>query len=88
VKNILKLVLVLSAVFAIFVLTGCTEKDKTEVLLKKQGYTHITTDGYSFFGCSKGDTFRTKFYAKSSMGETISGVACSGWFKGTTLRFD
>jgi hypothetical protein len=84
-KNILKLILVLSAVF---VLTGCTEKDKTEALLKKQGYTYITINGYSFFGCSKGDTFRTKFYAKSPSGETISGVACSGWLKGTTLRFD
>lgn len=84
-KKLFKIFLVLST---FFVLTGCTEKDKTTQLLKKQGYTYITIDGYSFFGCSEDDVFRTKFYAKSPSGETISGVACSGWLKGTTLRFD
>lgn len=73
------------AVVVIF--SGCTENDKTVALLKKQGYTHISTDGYSFFGCDEKDTFRTKFYAKSPSGEDIEGVACSGWFKGITLRF-
>ena len=84
-KNILKVGLILGLVV---LLNGCTDKDGTLEVLKKQGYTHITTDGYAFFGCAKDDTFHTKFYAKSPSGSDVEGVACSSWFKGITLRFD
>ena len=39
-------------------------------------------------GCAKDDEFRTGFAATAPNGERVTGVVCSGWMKGATLRLD
>lgn len=41
----------------------------------------------SFFGCGKGDIFRTTFTAKNTKGQQVDGVVCKGLFKGSTIRY-
>lgn len=69
------------------VLFGCSSHKDAVEALQKNGFTEIETHGYSFFGCTNDDTFKTKWTAKNTQGVKVSGVACSGWLKGTTLRF-
>jgi len=74
-------------VFALM-LIGCSRPDATKQVLAKQGYTQIQTHGYGLFSCDEKDTFSTKFTALSPAGVRVSGVVCSGVFKGHTIRFD
>lgn len=67
---------------------GCTKEAETRSVLASQGYTDIQITGYAIFGCSDDDLFHTKFTAISEANKTsVSGVACSGVLKGTTIRF-
>lgn len=69
--------------------TGCTQQDSTIRVVTDAGYTNVQTHGYSWFACSKDDTYATKFTAVNSNGKTVSGTVCSGLlFKGSTIRFD
>lgn len=68
-------------------LQGCTQEEKTTTLLKQQGYKNIYITGYMAFNCSKDDFYRTGFTATAPNGERVSGVVCSGIFKGSTIRF-
>lgn len=77
----------LSVVVIYLFLIGCTQKEHTKELLESSGYTEVSANGYSFFGCSEDDVFRTKFSAKTINGRYVEGVVCSGWFKGSTIRF-
>jgi hypothetical protein len=70
------------------VLSGCTRPDHTRALLESQGYTDVDAGGYSYFGCSEDDFFRTKFTATAPNGQPVKGVVCKGVFKGATVRFD
>jgi hypothetical protein len=56
--------------------------------LENAGYSNIKTEGYSWFGCGKGDLYHTEFKATSANGKEVSGVVCKGVFKGSTIRFD
>lgn len=67
---------------------GCTDADGARKALKQRGFTNIETTGYRFTGCSKGDVYQTGFQAKGPSGEYVTGVVCSGWFKGNTVRTD
>jgi hypothetical protein len=67
-------------------MTSCTNKTETIRVLEMNGYTNVQTHGFSWFGCSKGDYFSTKFTATIN-NKPVSGVVCSGWFKGSTIRF-
>jgi hypothetical protein len=69
-------------------LSGCTQPERTERVLAENGYTNVRITGYTFFGCGQGDAFHTEFVAVSPTGKTVSGVVCSGLFKGATIRFD
>ena len=69
-------------------LAGCSSHDDAVKALKGAGYTDIQTDGYSFFGCSKDDTYHTKFKAKGPTGQPAEGVVCGGVLKGSTIRTD
>ena len=73
-------------VAVIAVLAGCSSKTDAEKALTSAGYTDIVTDGYSMFGCSDDDSFKTKFTANGPTGVKTTGVVCSGWFKGATIR--
>lgn len=68
-------------------LTGCTEKENAERILKNDGFTDIKITGYNFFACSKDDNYHTGFIAKKGDKE-IEGTVCSGlFFKNYTIRF-
>jgi hypothetical protein len=73
---------------AVVLLSACTNTTKAERVLNENGYTDIQMTGYSMFGCDKNDSFSDGFKAKSPSGKTVTGVVCSGWFKGSTIRFD
>ena len=68
-------------------LGACSDGPGTRKALAAQGFTEIKTTGYQLFGCGQDDTFHTGFEAMSPAGVRVTGVACSGIFKGTTLRF-
>jgi hypothetical protein len=65
---------------------SCSDPEGARRVLEKQGYSQIQITGYKFFGCSKGDTYRTGFKATAPNGSYTSGVVCKGWFKGNTVR--
>lgn len=72
---------------AVLALTACSSRSDAEHALSNAGFTNVETRGYSFFGCGKDDSFKTKFTATNPQGKQVSGVVCSGWFKGGTIRF-
>ena len=77
--------LLLGSLIAVFLLSGCTDKDKAQRILQKEGYENIIIGGYSFFGCSSDDIFRTDFTATKD-GNTIDGTVCGGWISGSVVR--
>ena len=77
----------LIAVLVIISLSGCTDKETTERILKNDGFSNITITGYNFFACSKDDIYHTGFIAKKG-DKKIEGTVCSGLiFKNSTIRF-
>jgi hypothetical protein len=72
----------------IALLAGCTDETAARKALTASGFKDIKITGYSFFGCDKHDTFSTGFEATGPTGQEVSGVVCSGWLKGATIRFD
>lgn len=75
--------LLLFAFVALF--AGCTSVERSTSTLEDMGFTHITTQGYSF-GCGQDDAFCTKFTAKAPTGRTVYGAVGCGLFKGCTIR--
>lgn len=70
------------------ILAGCGVNTKeANKVLEAQGMTEVQINGYSWFGCGEEDVFRSKFTAKSVVGEEISGSICGGILKGYTIRF-
>ena len=69
-------------------LSGCTKPESAREILSSNGYTRIEITGYNYFSCGDSDTFKTGFTAISSNGTRVSGTVCSGWLKGSTIRFD
>lgn len=55
--------------------------------LENMGYTEVQNTGYDWFCCGKGDDFSTGFSAKDKNGNVATGCFCSGFMKGTTIRF-
>mgnify|MGYP000851067537 CR=1 FL=1 len=53
-----------------------------------QGLTPVHVGGYSWFGCDAKDRYKTEFTAVNVNGKEVSGVVCSGFFKGNTIRYD
>lgn len=78
----------LAAAVAVFLLVGCTDETGARHALRSAGLHPTEVGGYGWFGCdSKSDFFSTKFTAMNPEGELVSGVVCSGFFKGKTIRF-
>lgn len=82
----------MKAIFLIaglLVLAGCTDESGARRVLQGAGYTEIRMTGYSFFSCSKDDTYSTGFVAKGPTGQSVTGSVCSGvFFKNSTIRLD
>lgn len=72
----------------ILLLSACSSSSDANKALKANGFTEIKTFGRAFFACSEGDTFATKFQATNAKGERVTGTVCSGWLKGSTIRYD
>lgn len=76
------------------VASACTNEDGAVHALQAEGFTHIRTTGYSWFGCGKGDDTCTGFEADRPgiaplSGFHVVGVVGCGWgpfAKGCTVR--
>lgn len=73
---------------ALLALTACVGQDRAARVLKEQGYTDIEITGYRWLGCSDDDQFHAGFKAKSPAHVPVTGVVCSGFTKGSTIRLD
>lgn len=69
-------------------IASCTNHEKAIEVLQKQGYTNIEITGYEFGACAEEDVFHTGFIATSPSGYVVSGLVCSGWINGSTIRFE
>lgn len=79
--------IVLSATLAALILTGCTDPDGAKKAAEDMGFRDVKAGGYGWFSCDgKSDTFSTRFTAINAQGRPVSGVVCSGWLKGATVR--
>lgn len=76
------------AVIAAVTLAGCSSADEATRALSGAGYKNITTTGYRVFGCDEKDEWHTGFEATGPNGQRVTGVVCSGVFKGATIRTD
>ncbi|TNL52022.1 hypothetical protein [Acinetobacter bereziniae] len=75
-------------IFVLIMMTACSSSNDAQRALEAQGFSSVQTHGPAFFSCAQGDTFATKFTAKNVNGKTVKGTVCSGWLKGSTIRFD
>jgi hypothetical protein len=76
-------------VLILILLAACTDPKDATRILADQGYTNIQITGYSWFSCSKDDTYRTGFTATAPSGRQVSGTVCAGLlFKNSTIRFE
>lgn len=78
----------LAALALMGLVASCTDDAAARRATGAMGLTDIEPTGYRWFGCSEDDLFHTGFKAKNASGETVTGVVCSGWLKGATVRFD
>lgn len=74
-------------VFCAILFAGCTDEDSSHRALMMEGYSDIRFTGYSYFACSKDDTFHTGFTATNSKGMKVSGTVCCGMLKSCTIRW-
>lgn len=82
----MKTVLLVMAVMLSAGLSACDDPQVAARAVTAMGLTPVHVGGYAWFGCGQDDDFTTSFTAISPKGETVTGVVCSGWFKGATVR--
>ena len=75
-------------VLALAALAGCTDEPGARKALAGAGFKDVSVTGYTLWGCDEKDTFHTGFEARGPSGQFVTGVVCSGWMKGATIRFD
>lgn len=80
--------IVLVAAISIALLTRCTDDSGAKRAAEGMGFTNVEITGYRMWGCGRDDSFSTGFRAKNVRGETVTGIVCSGWLKGSTVRLD
>lgn len=68
--------------------TGNVSPAKAKGALHAQGIKNVTLTGYSFFGCDSREYYSTGFTGTGADGKPVSGVVCSGFLKGVTVRYD
>ena len=71
-----------------FLFTGNVDSVKGVNALNAQGISNVTLTGYKFFGCASGEYYSTGFKGIGVNGKPVSGVICSGFLKGVTVRYD
>ena len=82
----MRLTIIASVLILTTLLFGCTRPpNDVQSILEGQGYSNIELTGYAFFACSDDDFFHDGFTATKD-GKPVSGVVCSGFLKGSTIR--
>lgn len=76
------------AIGLLLTLGACSDAPATVRAVENSGMTEARATGYRFWGCDEKDIFHTGFIARNARGQEVTGVVCSGWFKGATVRFD
>ena len=71
----------------VLALTFLVSDQRARSSLASAGYSDISLQGVSFFGCGDDDTLSCKFTATNPQGARVSGVLCCGIFKSCTIRF-
>lgn len=72
---------------ALLLLLACSDDVAARRTLEAQGFSDITTSGFSF-GCGESDSYSTGFEATNPAGKRVSGVVCCGLvLKACTVRF-
>lgn len=70
-----------------FSLCACTSQNTAYQAADNLGFKQINVGFTSIFGCGKHEFFGRSFTAININGKPVSGVVCSGLFKGATVRF-
>lgn len=80
-----RLILLIASILA---LNGCSDPTAATKALDDLGFSDVRLTGYRFLSCGKDYTFHTGFEARNPRGKPVSGTVCSGWFKGSSVKFD
>lgn len=84
----MKIKTLIAALAVAAALTACSSRSEAERAVTALGFTDVKTTGYRLFGCSEDDNFHTGFEATDKNGKRVTGVVCSGFLKGATVRID
>lgn len=75
------------AMVATLALAGCSPNPAAQrAAVEDFGFTDVRIGDYAWFGCSKDDTFASKWTGRNAAGVPVRGVVCGGWAKGYTVR--
>lgn len=76
-------------ILPLLAIAACTDVEGSTRTLKAMNLEPVSVGGYSWFGCSEDDWYKTKFTAKNAQGYPVSGQVCAGmFFKGATIRLN
>lgn len=70
----------------ILLLTACTDPETAVRAAEGVGLTDVKTSGYNMWACGDDYTYTTEFTAKNAHGKEVSGVVCSGYLSGASVR--
>lgn len=80
---------IISTLVALGLLSSCgVNPAEARRALEAQGMTGVKVLGFAPFGCGEDDVFKSYFEAIGVNGRKVTGVVCSGFLKGVTVRFD
>jgi hypothetical protein len=80
---------VLATIATLLLCTSCVPSEvfsRSQQAIADQGYTNIQYQGYEWFACGQEDQFGLRYAATAPNGRRVTLAACSGWFKGVTIR--
>ncbi|MBA8881796.1 hypothetical protein [Phyllobacterium myrsinacearum] len=82
-------VFVATAIATCAILVGCgVDPQKATAALNAQGISDVTIGDHAFFGCGESDSRASEFRGTGANGKPVTGVVCSAWLKGITVRYD
>lgn len=77
------------AIAALGMLSGCEPPEQETVrAVEAFGFHDVRLTGYRIWGCGQDDTFHEGFAAANQAGQRVTGVVCSSFLKGATVRVD
>lgn len=77
-----------ATIFSLITLAGCTDPRAATKALDDMTFKEIEITGWRLWGCGDNYTFTTGFRAKNQNGKVVTGMVCSGWLKGSSVKFD